>query len=70
MTKTTVLCDRCRSTTTEGRTELDVLSGPLRDVCDTIDLCPSCCLALQDWLSAPALAHPPIDVHRGKGRAA
>jgi hypothetical protein len=42
----------------------------MRDVCDAIDLCPSCCLALQDWLSAPALAHPPSAAGKGMVRAA
>jgi hypothetical protein len=54
-----VTCDRCSKVVSANRTEMDVLSGPLREVCDTVDLCEICCRAFQDWLSAPALAHPP-----------
>jgi hypothetical protein len=42
----------------------------MREVCDTVDLCEDCCRAFQDWLSAPALSHPPSAGGKGRVRAA
>ena len=61
MIKSTCYCDRCKQAITAARTELDILSGPIRSRidCDSIDLCVGCANALVTWLTAPALAHAP-----------
>lgn len=61
MIKSTCYCDRCKLAITASRTELDVLSGPMRYQFegDAIDLCFECANALVVWLTAPALAHSP-----------
>ena len=61
MIKSTCYCDRCKQAISASRTELDVLSGPMRNQLDydSIDLCFECANALVVWLSAPALAHAP-----------
>ncbi len=51
MTITEVKCDACSRTIEQGRTELEVMTGPLRSSFETIDLCLDCIGQLEDILT-------------------
>lgn len=52
-------CDFCGDRITEGRSELDVVSGPLLSSRDTIDICLGCLGTLEDLLTRPRQASRP-----------
>ena len=59
MTVQSIFCDRCREPIVRDRSALVAECGPLSLRRPDIDLCARCGVALETWLGAPAMTHPP-----------